>query len=430
MNLSEIKTKSLLKFSTAFLFIALIAVRIDWVMYLAQFLFFITVLIDFYVIEKIEGYKFVYITLTFSFLTWCIVSLLWSPDLNLALDALRSLAQMYFIETLLLIMIHTQEDLDFILRCWVWAGWAILLYIAAATPFSEWKDMIFGDYSLGTAAGRLGPTIGMQTNLCGSVLALLILVGIYFFHKTHQKRYILQISLLFVCLLFTKSRTSLFMCAAGLFLYFVLYKKISTGQFLRILLLVAFLIGASIFSVKNPILYQLYGRRIVSLWNYLNGTGVTDASVTGRNVLIQKALEVFGNHPIVGTGIGNFRYFNDSGLAGYYAHNNYVEILADTGIIGGLLYYSAIAVTGVLILRKILKTPDAGRPLLAMSFSVIVMRLIGDYGQVSYLYDSYQLMMVTLFVIAAGGSEKVSEQKSFYIRETRSLSSSGLKPLR
>ena len=71
-----------------------------------------------------------------------------------------------------------------------------------------------------------------------------------------------------------------------------------------------------------------------------------DESILIRQLMIQKGLFLFEAHPVFGVGIGNFRMANViidipdqlrefvGSLNQFSAHNSYVQILAEVGIIG------------------------------------------------------------------------------------------------
>ena len=66
-------------------------------------------------------------------------------------------------------------------------------------------------------------------------------------------------------------------------------------------------------------------------------TGEGDSSTKWRLHFIDTAYNVFRENMAFGVGIDAFQHFT---TLGQYAHNNYLEILADLGVIGFLLYYS------------------------------------------------------------------------------------------
>jgi len=68
----------------------------------------------------------------------------------------------------------------------------------------------------------------------------------------------------------------------------------------------------------------------------------------GRLVLWRGALEIFGDHPLLGAGMGSFvtaypRYQLDAqDLIVEHAHNDYIEALTETGLLGGVLILAAL----------------------------------------------------------------------------------------
>jgi O-antigen ligase len=60
-----------------------------------------------------------------------------------------------------------------------------------------------------------------------------------------------------------------------------------------------------------------------------------DASTEKRINLIESGWNMFLEKPVLGWGINTFVVFHD----GYYAHNNFIELLFGVGMIGAIIYY-------------------------------------------------------------------------------------------
>lgn len=101
---------------------------------------------------------------------------------------------------------------------------------------------------------------------------------------------------------------------------------------------------------------------------------------------IQDAFRVFLNHPIFGVGLDNYRFFS---VFSMYSHNTYAEILACTGIVGGIAFIAVIfsplkvivkeAVSG--IRNKTRSVADSFNIILAVIFLYICMTQICIYNQ-------------------------------------------------
>ena len=98
--------------------------------------------------------------------------------------------------------------------------------------------------------------------------------------------------------------------------------------------------------------------------------------------MVQIGMNLFKQHPFLGVGMDNAKIYTEPafGVANYYLHNNYVELLADGGMVGLAVYYSIYAV----ILVKLWKNRDFTTGEFNIVFLILILRLILDYGMVSY----------------------------------------------
>ena len=81
------------------------------------------------------------------------------------------------------------------------------------------------------------------------------------------------------------------------------------------------------------------------------------SSVYIREKMVSVGLQLWAQQPIIGHGAGQF-----SSLSGFraYAHNNYVELLANDGIIGLVLYYILPAAMLFIVLRPRARLAPSG----------------------------------------------------------------------
>jgi O-antigen ligase len=105
----------------------------------------------------------------------------------------------------------------------------------------------------------------------------------------------------------------------------------------------------SVYATTDYVISQTYlGKRVHNLWAYGSGTA-------SRIELYQEGFDMIRKHPVLGVGLGQFRTLSSSGL---YSHSDYIEVAANTGIIGFALYFSIYVVLWLRLNRIKRKTDD------------------------------------------------------------------------
>jgi putative inorganic carbon (hco3(-)) transporter len=141
------------------------------------------------------------------------------------------------------------------------------------------------------------------------------------------------------------------------------------------------------------------------------------SKTTGRLFIVNKGLEVFKDHPIMGTG---FATFGDSAAKGYsspiyeeyginhniYSDNQYIQIIAQTGALGVILF--AVFLLGMLfLLWKKRKDTNLALPLIGVLLGVFVMGVLYNIWE-EKTYTTYFFMMLA-FVLTGTWKAKKAE---------------------
>lgn len=179
--------------------------------------------------------------------------------------------------------------------------------------------------------------------------------------------------------LLSGSRKTLFTFA--IYVIFILFYEYPSkspektlGKFLGIILV----IGVSYLCIMNiDVLYDTIGSRIDSLFDFMEGNETSDGSAKSRVLMIEKGLDMFMEKPLLGHGLNTFSYktvFNT------YAHNNFVEILANLGIIGFLLYYVPLLIYFYRAYSNWKRKEDGS----IVPLVIIFVFLLNDFANVSY----------------------------------------------
>ncbi len=90
-----------------------------------------------------------------------------------------------------------------------------------------------------------------------------------------------------------------------------------------------------------------------------------DASVSLRLLIWRTTLDMFALHPWLGTGLGTwsgiypaFRQAEDNGTAGYYAHNDYLQIAQEGGLVTFVLFVLILCYFVWLLFRAVSSTKE------------------------------------------------------------------------
>lgn len=129
-------------------------------------------------------------------------------------------------------------------------------------------------------------------------------------------------------------------------------------------------------------------------------------SMKDRSVMWQNGMKIFEKHPIIGNGINTFfveyreaRSDEDKGKRGSYAHNCYLQMACDTGILGLLSFLVFVA---MLISRGFSALKKIKDPLLYSLILGINLGLIAFLTHSAVDTNLYSLPLAALFWLSAG----------------------------
>jgi len=98
----------------------------------------------------------------------------------------------------------------------------------------------------------------------------------------------------------------------------------------------------------------------------VSSISASDVSATTRLRYYKKGLEYFIKNPIAGAGIGNFQLISikldsdniESYIVPYVAHNDFIEVFTELGLVGGLAYLLFVLITGIYLIQLFFKLDD------------------------------------------------------------------------
>lgn len=317
---------------------------------------------------KIGTYSVWYI----AFLLFGLSSFLWAMEQGNVTLVMPSMVRILFLSIFLTARISMEEDIEILFRVFIGAV-IIFSLIVIQKMIAYFSASTFYLY-------RLGLNIGYNPNAIAIYSVFSCIILIHYVQRESNRWYAIDaimLMFLFAVIVLTGSKKGILGLLFGLFT--LKYFKLNGIKRIQ------HIIGSIIFMIiiwqlimNIPAIYSLIGHRIDVAITALSDLNAADVSTQNRFALIREAISVWFSHPVLGVGLNNFSVYQDIGGAGYYAHCNYVELLADLGLIGFILYYSLPTVIFSRLLRK------KGNSLASLFLAIIATILLLDIAMVSY----------------------------------------------
>lgn len=339
-----------------------------------------------------------------SFFGFAACSVFWAISVSLVTNTLKSAIVHVLVLLLLRSSIKTKDDIDRMVLIIIWTSIVNSVYIFAIS-FSSIISSMGGDY-----ADRLGTAEGWNANSVGMMAAVGALFAIYYMLRTRKTSmkiilFLVACGMVFVSLM-SGSRKAFLIVLVGIAAYLFLVS--GKRRLTSFLLLAAFALVLIFVVMKVPFFYSIIGWRIDGMLESLLGNGSGDASFQNRKILISAAIDAWKREPIFGHGLDCFRTFGKIAADGknYYAHNNYLELLADLGIIGASIYYSAHFYVAKKLLKRFKEKDHTAMLLLTLLGTMLII----DFACVSYVDFLFEIVIMILFAfITIQDAEKKGE---------------------
>lgn len=157
--------------------------------------------------------------------------------------------------------------------------------------------------------------------------------------------------------------------------------------------------------------------RYTSVVNRIEQIKTNDASAQMRLTMWGDALKLWNSSPILGIGLGNYRIESipyesttlDSTIVSLHAHNDFLEILSETGLINAIIYLALFVSIFFISLKRIIKPKSE----LNRTIALITLLLVVVYGVDSmFNFPMYrptmQIFMSLMFALTVVNSDKVA----------------------
>lgn len=345
-----------------------------------------------HIIAKKKVYIDKYILWMMVFTFFCGLSINWAISKENAKTMLSTLILNNICIFLIINLVYEDKSrIKLIINSIIFSSIALGLRIAI-----EYGPFVFA------SGGRGGGNGMMSANTIGMVASIASVLCVYCFKNQEKYRILYMIALIMnlIIMILSGSRKAILFFLIPIIIYYILNSKNILATIRKIIISVVICISAFMMLMKIPFLYDNVGYRVETMINGFLGEGESDASTNMRLAMVEWGMEWFKDRPYFGYGINNYKTLlgtkNTSyGAEGVYAHNNYVELLVDVGIIGTLIYYYIY----IVILKNGIKKWKNINTLQILMIGIMVACIINEYGNVSYIGKFNQLILMLSWVI-------------------------------
>lgn len=324
----------------------------------------------------------------------CFVLSAWFHKMTVELEAsLRQIVALFLFSSSFLILQLSKTRVIWLLKVF-FLGSVVGSFIIL---FSYFEGNMVGSTVRGT-------TIGGDANETAIFMSIACVIGLFLMHTNRNAMYgIMTLFPAAGCML-TGSRTGFLALSAGLILYIIFKFSFNKRKVITIIIPILFVLML-LYVIPNDIILRFF--TIVE--------EIGDKRIEGRVGLWEKALEIFSLSPVYGNGFDTFTslyeyYYSTEWLSARNAHNVFLKVLIEFGIIGEIVL---ITIIGKILFRvKIISNKDEKFLLLGILFS-----LLFSFVTLSWIYYP----SVWYFLLVLSRLEDFERQKEpihkYYITE-------------
>ena len=242
---------------------------------------------------------------------------------------------------------------------------------------------------------RVFSTFG-QPNWLAAYLCIIIPFSVYKFLDSkifnNKILFLFLTSIFYISLLFTKSKSGIIACLISLAIYFVIIFFQNKSSRKSLILATSLIIIFSLL-INNPLKDQIFPPKQISTPTINNQQSKILITSSGniRKIVWKGAIDLWKKFTIFGTGPETFAFSYywtrpaEHNLTSEWdflynkAHNEYLNYLATTGILGFVTYISLITTVLFILIKRILKNkhPILDTTLLASFISILITNFAG-----------------------------------------------------
>jgi len=289
-----------------------------------------------------------------------------------------------------------------------------LILITAFRTWAQWRSLLVSSVAVAVGVSLYGifwtetySTIGNTAFVSGYLIFNLFFAGLLFLRTNHSRRWLYLVAIAIMLVEFSLARTSGAIIGLGLsiilflFLLGFLHQDKKRRRLSLVLALLAVLGVLFVFSQSSSAWFQD---------SFLKGLTFNKPTFQTRLISWRGALADLPKHWLFGTGFGNYaiifdrqfdaKFYDYTIVETYFdrAHNNLIDIVSTTGLVGLLSYLSIFGATGYYLVRRF-KANGGQSGIGNLEVSLLAALLTAYFIQNLAVFDSYVTyigLMITL----------------------------------
>lgn len=349
-------------------------------------------LIVFYLIREQGVIKFKLTSLhayMLLFISACYLSTINAIEPSVAFSRSFDIVKIFFMLIILYMCYQDKKSVDTLLKIGMWTGYIVCFYTVYFYGLDYFITVLSSSARIANDA--------LNANTVGLLGANAIVMTLYYMLYDRPRWWnIIALPTLGI-LAATGSRKALVFVVVGTVLLFIFRSLRSANVVNSIAKIIGSLLALTIVGVavlQLPMFSEVLDR-MSSMVDAFSGTG-GDSSTIIRLALVDIGWDLFYQSPITGVGVNNpsvYTFFL-YGKENYYLHNNYIELLAGTGVIGLLAYYSMY----IYIAYNLIRYRDFHSNEYVMVLILFLSQIVMDMGMVSYESKSTYFYMMIFYL--------------------------------
>ena len=317
---------------------------------------------------------------------WLIISLMWTPDLPRGEFLLTTTIQLLVIAFLVTFILDTKFKMLLMYQSYVFGnlvGSGIIIY----NYINGIESIYYQRYAI--------PTLDIDGQ--SIMLTLAIPMAAYLTTKFNSKLFklinILAIPTIIFAVFLTGTRTASIVAIIGVLYWLYTYRN--TSMRIKVTFFILFLVSLiAVFSfAPEKSLNRIYS----------SGQSITSGTLNNRTVIWGASIEQWKQAPLIGNGIGSLAYVLSTKHVEYdSAHNTYIHILTENGIIGLSIYLLMI----ISIIYYSLQTPLSEK---AFLISLLMVILVSQLTQHTHFHKETWFALTMLAIHAYLESKRATQ---------------------